>query len=73
MKLGMSNCITASDSLIESAIQILNQPDPWEKARLTNLIVAQWRMGNMAILPKDGKLIGAPDRPARSDDKVHLG
>lgn len=58
------------ESLIEAAVLILKQPDPWAKARLTNLVVAQWRMGSLAILPQHGRDVNAPDRPARSDDKV---
>jgi hypothetical protein len=58
------------DNLIEAAIQILQQPDPWAKARLTNLIVAKWRMGLLSTLPRHGRDINAPDRPARSDDKA---
>ena len=72
----MSSPPNSSDSLIEAAVKILLEPDPFVKAKHTDMVVAWWRGGTVHVHPspesasKQGAMISAPERPARSDDKV---
>lgn len=66
---------SAADSLVEAAIKVLCQPDPWKKADYTFAAVALWRSGAIThVQPADRRHseLRAPDRPARADDKASL-
>lgn len=62
---------TAHDTLVEAALKILNEPDPWRKAEFTYAVYDMWQSGTISrILPDDPTQLVVPDRPARADDKV---
>lgn len=63
----------ADDSLVECALKVLQCPDPGTKADYTNETVKLWREGAIKrVRPAVWQHLHAPDRPARSDDKVGL-
>lgn len=53
------------ETLVEAALRVLNTADPFEKARLGDLIATQWLQGaiSQAYLPSMD--LSVPDRPAR--------
>lgn len=54
-----------SETLIESAIRVLNTSDPYEKARLGDSIAVKWLQGAISE-PYDSTVdLPVPDRPAR--------
>lgn len=58
------------ETLIESAIRILNTSDPHEKARLGDSIAVKWLQGAIAE-PYDPTVdLSVPDRPARLPVKL---
>lgn len=64
----MSEC----GSLIEAALAVLNEPDPWAKAAQTERVVEAWRAGSLPILPSAPFQLQTPDKPARSPDVVKV-
>ncbi|CAN1747621.1 Uncharacterized protein HI_0077 [Linum perenne] len=57
-----------TDTLVEAALRILNTPDPFEKARLGDLVASQWLQGSI-FQPYNPNLdFPVPDRPARLSD-----
>ncbi|GFR40466.1 hypothetical protein Agub_g1027 [Astrephomene gubernaculifera] len=63
----------ATDSLVECALKVLQCPDPWQKAEYTYSTVRMWRDGTIKrVRPVEWRHLRAPDRPARSDDKVRV-
>jgi hypothetical protein len=62
---------TATDTLVEAALKILNEPDPWRKAEFTYAVYDMWKAGTITrILPDDPSQLVVPERPARADDTV---
>lgn len=54
-----------SETLIESAIRVLNTSDPYEKARLGDSIAVKWLQGAISE-PYDPTVdLPVPDKPAR--------
>lgn len=59
-----SSYITPPD-VITAAVLVLNEPDPYRKATLTNHIVADWQAGCIAAPVVGGSYPLPPERPAR--------
>ena len=60
---------TADDTLVEAALKILLQPDPWLKAEYTYTAVDLWNAGLIKqVAPTVPPAV--PDRPSRDDAKV---
>lgn len=58
------------ETLVESAIRVLNTSDPYEKARLGDSIAVKWLQGAIAE-PYDPTVdLPVPDRPARLPVKL---
>ncbi|OWM70270.1 uncharacterized protein LOC116197777 [Punica granatum] len=54
-----------TETLVEAALQVLNTPDPYEKARLGDSVATRWLQGRIAR-PYDPSVdLPVPDRPAR--------
>jgi hypothetical protein len=60
---------TADDSLVEAALKVLTQPDPWLKAEYTYKVVDLWNTGLIKDVAPDVAPV-VPDRPSRDDAKV---
>jgi hypothetical protein len=59
--------------LVEAALKVLLEPDPWAKAAKCKEVVKLWREGSIvSIRPTHGGPLAIPDRPARADDKVEV-
>lgn len=58
---------SATETLIEAALRVLNTADPFEKARLGDEVANKWLHGvtTQAYDPSSSKDLIVPDRPAR--------
>lgn len=63
-----SRGVAVEESLVESALRVLNTADPFEKARLGDEIANEWLNGRIAAAYVADVDIPVPDRPARLDD-----
>lgn len=55
-----------TQTLVEAALEVLNTPDPFEKARLGEAAAARWLLGDISVPYRDdGPPPLVPDRPAR--------
>ncbi|CAL9150495.1 unnamed protein product [Musa hybrid cultivar] len=53
-------------TLVEAALEVLNTPDPFEKARLGEAVAARWLLDDISVpYRNDGPPPLVPDRPAR--------
>lgn len=67
----MSRPPSRSDSLVEAALRVLLQPDPWLKAQYTYQAIDLWTSGVIStVCPAEGLHMQVPSRPQRADDKV---
>lgn len=59
-----ASCPVEGDSLIQCALKVLNEPDPWKKAEHSDRAVELWRSGKIAPV-HESDTPSAPDTPAR--------
>ncbi|XP_010490964.1 PREDICTED: uncharacterized protein LOC104768643 [Camelina sativa] len=59
-----------SETLVESAIRVLNTSDPYEKAKLGDSIAVKWLQGEIAETYDPTVDLSVPDRPARVPMKL---
>ncbi|XP_051119940.1 uncharacterized protein LOC127243809 [Andrographis paniculata] len=64
----VSGGVMSKQSLVEAALTVLNTADPFEKARIGDVIANEWLNGEIAAAYVAGVDIQVPDRPARLDD-----
>jgi hypothetical protein len=57
------------DTLVEAALKVLLQADPWLKAEYTYAVHRMWNNGEIATIAPSNP-VAAPDRPSRDDSKV---
>lgn len=58
---------SATETLVEAALRVLNTADPFEKARLGDEVANKWLQGviTQAYDPSSSEDLIVPDRPAR--------
>lgn len=54
-----------TETLVEAALRILNTPDPFEKARLSDSVASRWLQGTILQPYLPSLNLPVPDRPAR--------
>ncbi|KAJ6717564.1 hypothetical protein OIU79_005689 [Salix purpurea] len=54
-----------SETLVEAALRILNTADPFEKAKLGDLVASKWQQGSIFQAYSPSLDFPVPDRPAR--------
>ncbi|OAY45798.1 uncharacterized protein HI_0077 [Manihot esculenta] len=54
-----------TETLVEAALRILNTPDPFEKARLSDSVASRWLQGTILQPYLPSVNLPVPDRPAR--------
>lgn len=61
-------------TLVEAALEVLNTPDPFEKARLGEAVAARWLLDDISVPYRDdGPPPLVPDRPARLSSVIGTG
>lgn len=54
-----------SETLVEAALRVLNTADPFDKARLGDLVASKWLDGTITLPYNPSLHLPVPDRPAR--------
>ncbi|KAK3228414.1 hypothetical protein Dsin_000295 [Dipteronia sinensis] len=54
-----------SETLVEAALRILNTADPFDKARIGDLVASKWLDGAITLLYNPSLDLPVPDRPSR--------
>lgn len=54
-----------SETLVEAALRVLNTGDPFEKAKLGDLVASKWQQGSIVQAYNPSLDFPVPDRPAR--------
>ena len=61
----MEEMSNQTEALVEAAVRVLNTADPFEKARLGDVIATKWLQGVISLPYHPSSRIPVPDRPAR--------
>lgn len=61
-----------SETLVEAALRVLNTGDPFEKAKLGDLVASKWQQGSIFQAYNPSLDFPVPDRPARLANVSHL-
>jgi hypothetical protein len=56
--------------LVEGALRVLSEADPWAKQVKTEALVSLWKLGSLPA--HDGRNYTVPDRPERCDNVVKI-
>jgi hypothetical protein len=62
--------MTQYTCLIDGALAVLSEADPWAKLATSEAVIALWRSGDLPI--DDGRRYAVPGRPARDDEAVKV-
>ena len=70
----VENGSSSNLTLVEAALNVLNEADPLKKASAGEAAATSWLQGNIprAYSDADSGLLSVPDRPARLSNVTHL-
>lgn len=57
--------MNGEETLVDAALRVLNTADPFDKARLGDLVASKWLDGTITLPYHSSLHLPVPDRPAR--------